>query len=119
VADDLAAAGARVRSVHLKLLLVEQCHEDRLEVRLNGGEPLSIANPMAAGRAAPGPRAWVVFDLTSEVLSVGINRISVQAERHPRLAQELPLVLSDVEIDVSYRYPNGPWIPPPGFNPRT
>ena len=58
VADDLAAAGARVRSVHLKLLLVEPCHEDRLEVRLNGGEPLPIANPMAAGRAAP-PRARV------------------------------------------------------------
>ncbi|MCY4375288.1 MAG: hypothetical protein OXC31_16125 [Spirochaetaceae bacterium] len=95
------------------------CHEDRPEVRLNGGEPLPIANPMAAGRAAPGERAWTVFDLTSAPPGVGANRISVRAERHPRLAKELPLVLSDVEIDVSYRYPNGPWIPPAGFNPRT
>ena len=119
MADDLAAAGARVRSVHLKLLLVEPCHEDRLEVRLNGGEPLPIANPMAAGRAAPRERAWAVFDLTPVPPHVGVNRISVRVERHPRLAKELPLVLSDVEIDVSYRYPNGPWIPPPGFKPRT
>ena len=74
---------------------------------------------MAAGRAAPGERAWTVFDLTSAPPGVGANRISVRAERHPRLAKELPLVLSDVEIDVSYRYPNGPWIPPAGFNPRT
>lgn len=119
VADDLAAAGARVRAVRLKLLLVEPCHEDRLEVRLNGGEPLPVANPMAAGRAAPGERAWAVFDLTPSPPRRGVNRISVRAERHPRLAAELPLVLSDVEIDVSYRYPNGPWRRPPGFDPRT
>ena len=119
VADDFAAAGARLRSVRLKLLLVEPCHEDRLEVRLNGGDPLPIANPMAAGRAAPFERAWAVFDLTPVPPRVGVNRISVRVERHPRLAKELPLVLSDVEIDVSYRYPNGPWIPPPGFKPRT
>lgn len=119
VADDLAAAGARVRAVRLKLLLVEPCHEDRLEVRLNGGEPLPVANPMAAGRAAPGGRAWAVFDLTRSPPRLGVNRISVRAERHPRLAAELPLVLSDVEIDVSYRYPNGPWRRPPGFDPRT
>ena len=92
VADDFAAAGARVRSVYLKLLLVEPCHEDRLEVRLNGGEPLPIANPMAAGRAAPRERAWVVFDLTPAPPHVGVNRISVRVERHPRLAKELPLV---------------------------
>lgn len=119
VADDLSDAGERLLSVHLKLLLVDPCHEDRLEVRLNGGEPLLAANPMLAGRAAPRGRAWTVFDLTSTPPFLGVNRISVRVERQARLSVEIPLILSDLEFDVKYRFPHGPWRNPPGHDPRT
>ena len=39
--------------------------------------------------------------------------------RAARLAAEIPLVVSDIELDVSYRYPDGSWRHPPGFDPRT
>ena len=36
-----------------------------------------------------------------------------------KVLNHVSLVVSDVELDVSYRYPDGRWRHPPGFNPRT
>ena len=41
--------------------------------------------------------------LWAKTMTTGVRRRSLA-----RLAEELPLMLSDLEIDVSYRYPNGP-----------
>ena len=118
VADDIAGAGARVEAVTLKLLFDEACHADRLDVRLNG-RPLVCANPLLPGRPAPGHKYWAVYDLTADPPAQGDNEVQVAVQRTERLAEELPLVVSDIELEVSYRYPNGPWKHPPGFDPRT
>lgn len=118
VADDLAAAGARVASVQLRLLLEELTHLDEVEVTLNGSR-LTCAQGLEPGGRAPGSKAWVFYDVTVTPPVQGDNRIGIRAVRAQRLAGEIPLVVSDIELDVSYRYPNGAWRHPPGFDPRT
>ena len=118
VADDLAAAGARVARVQLRLLLVELTHLDEVEVTLNGAR-LTGADALAPGGRAPGSKAWVLYDLTATPPRQGDNQIGIRAVRAARLAAEIPLVVSDIELDVSYRYPDGRWRHPPGFDPRT
>ena len=118
VADDLAAAGARVAKVQLRLLLAELTHLDEVAVTLNG-EPLTCANALEPGGRAPGSKAWMLFDLTATPPEKGDNHIGIRAVRAARLAAEIPLVVSDIELDVSYRYPDGSWRHPPGFAPRT
>jgi hypothetical protein len=118
VADDLAAAGARLRQVHLELLLAELTHLDELEVTVNG-KAVPCLNPLESGKPAPDFKSWLVYDLADASLEQGKNEVAVLARRLPRLAEECALVLSDVELSVGYRYPNGPYRPPPGYRPRT
>jgi hypothetical protein len=118
VADDLLAAGARVACVQLRLLLEELTHLDEVEVTLNGRR-LTCTNGLQPGGRAPGSKAWVFYDITATPPVQGNNEIGVRAVRAERLAEEIPLVVSDIELDVSYRYPDGAWRHPPGFDPRT
>ena len=118
VADDLKAAGARVARVQLRVLLEELTHLDEVEVTLNGNR-LTCGNELEAGRRAPGSKTWLIYDLTASPPIRGDNEIAIQVVRAERLAKEIPLVVSDIELDVSYRYPDGRWRHPPGFDPRT
>lgn len=118
IADDVAGAGARVDLVHLELLLEEHCHIDEVKVTFNG-KPLQCLNPLVAGKPAPDSKAWMVYDLAEASLKRGKNDITVCVKRAPRLAEEIPLVLSDLELSVCYKYPNGPYQDPPGYIPRT
>jgi hypothetical protein len=118
VADDLQAAGNRVASVQLRLLIEELTHLDEVIVTMNGNR-LACDNELEAGRRAPGRKTWLVYDLTVSPPIQGDNVVEMKAVRAERLAGEIPLVVSDVELDVSYRYPDGRWRHPPGFNPRT
>jgi hypothetical protein len=118
VPDDLAAAGARVDHVYLQLLLEEACHRDELVVALNG-TVVPCANETAAGERGPGHKSWAIFDVTGNLPRQGDNQIAVSVTREPRLAAEIPLGVSDIQLEVAYRYPNGPWKHPPGYAPRT
>ena len=118
VADDLATAGARVRHVHLELLLSELTHIDEVHVTVNG-RTVPCLNPLEPGSPAPDFKSWLVFDLAEAPLVQGANEVTVSATRLPRLADECALVLSDLELSVAYKYPNGPFRPPPGSLPRT
>ena len=118
IADDLVAAGARVARVQLRLLLEQLTHLDEVEVTLNGRQLTSV-NGLEPGGRAPGSKAWVFYDLTATPPVQGNNKIGIRALRAQRLADEIPLVVSDIELDVSYRYPDGAWRHPPGFDPRT
>jgi hypothetical protein len=101
VADDLVAAGARVACVQLRLLLEELTHLDEVEVTLNGTR-LTCAEGLEPGGPAPGSKAWVFYDVTATPPVQGDNRIGIRAVRAQRLAGEIPLVVSDIELDVSY-----------------
>ena len=118
VADDLAGAGARVACVQLRLLLSELTHLDELEVTLNGRR-LTCADGLEPGGRAPGSKAWMRYDITENPPAKGPNEIGIRAVRAARLASEIPLVVSDIELDIAYRYPDGRWRHPPGFDPRT
>ena len=118
VADDLAGAGARVACVQLRLLLSELTHLDELEVTLNGRR-LTCADGLEPGGRAPGSKAWMRYDITENPPAKGPNEIGIRAVRAARLANEIPLVVSDIELDIAYRYPDGRWRHPPGFDPRT
>ena len=118
VADDLPAAGARVAGIQLRLLVEDLTHLDEMVVTMNG-VGLRCQQELEAGRGAPGRKAWRTYDLTASPPVRGDNVVEVSAARAKRLAGEIPLVLSDVELDISYRHPDGRWRHPPGFDPRT
>ena len=118
VVDDFKAGGARLARVQLRLLLEELTHLDQIKVSMNG-TVLTCDSELEAGRRAPGRKTWLVYDLTASPPIQGNNEIAITAIRAERLAREIPLVVSDVELDVSYRYPDGRWNHPPGFDPRT
>ena len=119
VADDLAEAGDRVRSVRLYIHLTNLTVMDRVEVKLNG-EVLPCVNPMQPGAYNTRGTAWQNYDVATNLLRCGDNEISLRmVERNQRLADELAVEVSDMELEIQYEYPNGPWLPPPGYVPRT
>ncbi|MDA1349893.1 MAG: hypothetical protein O3A47_13675 [Chloroflexi bacterium] len=102
VADDLATAGDRVARVELRVLLVELTHLDELEVTLNGTR-LTCNNALESGGPAPESKVWVLYDLAATPPVQGVNQIGIRAVRAARLADEIPLVVSDIELDIAYR----------------
>ena len=110
VADDLAEAGQRVAGVELSLLVQNLTIYDELSVSFNGTR-IEPGNPLRAGGYHRQSAVWQRFDLLepapprpgSNTLSVGVAR------RNQRLAAEIPLELTDVELSIRYAFPNGPW----------
>ena len=72
-----------------------------------------------AGGPAPDSRAWLVYDLAEAPPRQGRNEVTVSVQRAARLAGEIPLVLTDLELSVRYKYPHGPFREPPGHIART
>lgn len=118
VVDDILGAGARIDHVHLELLLEQPCHLDELSVTFNG-KPLPCLNPLEASNPAQFVKGWFVYDLSESFPLQGKNTVAVAVKRAPRLSQEIPLVLSDLELAVHYKYPHGNYQDPPGYQPRT
>ena len=93
-------------------------HLDRLHVTFNGKE-LPCLNPLEAGGLAPDERTWLVYDLAEALPKQGKNEVTVSVKRAERLAEEMPLVLSDLELAICHKYPHGAFREPPGYLPRT
>ena len=110
VADDLAEAGQRVAGVELSLLVQNLTIYDELSVTFNG-TPIEPENPLRAGGYHRQSAVWQRFDLLEAAPPPpGSNTLSVAvARRNPRLAAEIPLELTDVELSIRYAFPNGPW----------
>jgi hypothetical protein len=118
VADDLAEAKSRVCSVRIHVHLTNLTIVDKLEVKLNG-EVLPCTNPMQPG-AYTRDTVWQNFDVPPNLVRCGDNEVSLRLiERNKRLADELSVEVLDLELAIEYGYPNGPWVPPPGYVPRT
>jgi len=119
VPDDLRAAQGRLHSVSLWLHLDYLTAYDKVVVELNGA-PLECANPMRPGGYDPIADTWLRFDLMDRLPIQGANAIRVcMAERNARLADEMAVVIGDVELEVRYAYPDGEWRRSPGWYPRT
>ena len=110
VADDLAEAGQRVAGVELSLLVQNLTIYDELSVSFNGTR-IEPGNPLRAGGYHRQSAVWQRFDLLEAAPPrPGPNTLSVgAARRNPRLAGEIPLELTDVELGIRYAFPNGPW----------
>ena len=119
VADDPAAAGARVRAVRLHIHLSQLTVADMLEVAFNGAI-LPCLNPMQPGAYNPASTAWQNYDVPPTLVRPADNTVTLRmAKRNPRLAHEITIEVQDMELAIEYPYPDGPWIPPPGLVPRT
>jgi hypothetical protein len=119
VADDLAEAGTRVKSVRLHVHLTNLTVADQLEVQLNG-QALPCTNPMEPGAYNTRDTAWQNYDVPAPLVRCGDNEVSLRlVKRNERLSDELTIEVSDLELAIEYGYPNGPWTPPPGYIPRT
>ncbi len=119
VPDDLRASRSRLMTIKLWLHLDQLTIDDRIEVTLNG-TPLVCSNPMRPGGYDPHSDTWLEFDLSNQLPVVGTNTITVRlAERNAQLADEIPVEIADVEVQVDYDYPDGEWRRPPGWFPRT
>ena len=111
IADDLAEAGARVKTVRLRVHLTNLTVQDRVEVKLNG-TPLECANPLIPGGYDVRSTFWLNHDVAPGLVKCGDNEVSLRlAERNQRLAEELAVEVQDVELAIEYWYPNGSWIP--------
>ncbi len=119
VADNLPAAGDRVKDVCLFINLANLTIPDRLEVLFNG-KALACQNPLMPGKYHILSSTWQNFSVPPELVRCGQNEVSLRmVRRNPRLAEEFPIELADLELAVQYEYPNGPWTSARGFKPRT
>jgi len=119
VADDLAAAGSRLRSVLLSVNFKDFTVYDRVEIKLSG-KVLTCINPRVPGAYDPSTSTWQNYNLRESLPRVGDNVITFRITgRNQRLKNELSIVITDIELEVEYDYPNGPWVEPPGYQPRT
>jgi len=113
ITDDLGASASRVRSIRLLLLLQELTVADEVEVRLNE-KVLTCANPLLpGGPAQPFKTKWQVYDVKDTPPVCGKNDISIRLVRaNERFRKETPLEVTDIELEIDYEYPNGPWQDP-------
>jgi len=119
IADDLAEAKSRVQSCRLYVQFSNLTIADAVEVKFNG-EVLEPLNPLTP--EAPASSQWQIYDLADHDVRTGYNEISFQVlERNvpAQFQSELPLGISDVELEIRYWFPNGPGDETPGFVPRT
>ncbi|MFN0168411.1 MAG: hypothetical protein ACKV22_18445 [Bryobacteraceae bacterium] len=116
VADDLAAAGSRVEAITLHAHLANLTILDKVQVLFNG-QHLQCQNPLAPGAYNACLTQWQNYTVPAGRVRTGDNEITFQlVEHNQRLAAELPVEVSDVELAIKYRYPNGEAEPRP---PRT
>lgn len=120
VADDLSAAPGRTRNVQLWLHLDNISIEDQVEVSFNGAT-LECENPMEVNGYDPTDDKWFSYDLRDALPVQGDNQIGIRLlAGNERLAQDgLFVEIQDVELWIEYEYPNGRWITPRGYAPRT
>jgi len=119
VADNLKEAGTRTRSVRLHIHLENLTVIDQLDVTLNGHR-LVCENPLEPGGYNPLSRTWQNFAIPADSVNCGDNEITLRlSQQNERLAKELPVQITDLELAIEYDYPNGPWNPSRGFVPRT
>ena len=109
VVDDLAEAGKRIGGVELSLLVQNLTIEDELSISFNGTR-IEPGNSLRAGDYHRQSAVWQRFDLLDQAPPrPGSNTLSVSvARRNQRLAGEIPLELTDVELSIRYAFPNGP-----------
>lgn len=121
IGDDLSANRDRIESVRLCLLLSNLTGPDKLEVLLNGEAVQAPMNPIRPGQYIPHATVgslltWQYYDLRSKLPRMGTNQLEVRlAARNPDFEQpwaQCPLVLSDVELEVKYRWPWREWSAP-------
>ena len=80
-----------------------------MELKLNG-QVLKCLNPLQPGVYSPLSRHWQDYEVPLASVRCGNNEISVRMiERNKRLAKELAVELTDVELAIEYNYPNGRW----------
>ena len=120
VVDDLPAAAHRLRDAHLWIHFDDLSIEDQVEVTLNG-TILECQNPMEPEGYDPTNDAWLAYDLKSCLPVRGSNEIGLRLlRRNERLVQDgLEVRVEDVELWIEYEYPNGRWVRPRSFVPRT
>lgn len=119
VPDDLASARPRLKAVQLWLHIDNLTTDDQVEVQLND-EPIVCTRPLVPGAYDPHPDAWLPYDLMDCLPKEDANTITVRlSQRNARLADEIPVVVADVELQVDYEYPDGDWRRSPGWSPRT
>ncbi len=126
IADDLSGKASRVRKSRLYVVFHQE-HEltvaDKVEVRLNG-EVLTCLNPLVPGSinlpvdSHNTPRQ--IYELKDNLPRCGNNEISLRLiEPNKRFRQEVPLEVTDIELEIDYDYPNGPWVEPQEYLPVT
>lgn len=110
VSDDLPASASRLRQVSLLVLFRELTVADKVEITLNGNV-LECSNPLVPGEPSPlHTIAWQIYDLRDHLPHFGTNEILIRLlEPNKRFRAEVPLKVTDVELDFDYVYPNGPW----------
>jgi hypothetical protein len=110
IKDEVQQYAARVQRIRLLLLFRELTIADQVEVRLNG-EILDCDNPLRAGDSAPStPASWQMYDLRDHLPQVGKNEISIHLTKaNEDFRRQVPLEITDVELEIDYRFPNGRW----------
>ena len=116
VTDDLSGDASRVRRTRLYIVFFELTVADRVEVKLNGKE-LNCINPLIPGKRCPVFKTiWQIYDLEDSLPLCGINEITLRLmEQDAHFREQVPLEVTDIELEIDYDYPNGPWIGIPGY----
>ena len=118
VTDDLTGDTSRVRRTRLYIVFYELTVADRVEVKLNGRE-LTCMDPLVPGTRCPVHKTvWQTYDLKDCLPIPGINEVSLRlVEQNKPFRKQVPLEVTDMELEIDYDYPNGPWGEIPGYAP--
>ena len=112
IEDDIRHCAGRIQRLRLLLLFRELTIDDQLEVRLNGAL-LPCENPFAPQESASfTPTSWQIYDLRTQPPQSGKNEISIHLSKaNERLRRQVPLEVTDVELEIDYGSSGAPWRP--------
>lgn len=115
VAEDLAANRNLLDDVKLWVNVRHYSHDDKLEIRLNGRVLDDVGGCLDQHSLVVTPDMWLVFDVTEQPPMEGDNTLEfILTAGNPMVDRtNIPVTVTDIELDVRYKWPNG------GFRPKS
>ena len=107
MADDMEPAirSGRLEAVHLRLILLSACEEDRFDATFNGHAlpaEKALAVNLRGGVHSHGDMILIQFSLLPDWVIVGENGVEIALSKANSAIAD-PIVLIGVEVDVNYR----------------
>ena len=115
VAENLSENRNLIDDVRLWVNVRHYSCDDKLEIKLNGRGLEDIGGCLDQHALVVTPDMWLIFDITDQPPLEGDNTVEITLiAANPMVDHtSIPVTVTDIELDVRYKWPNG------GFRPKS